>query len=182
METIIERYERHCYAEKALQTTEPLSQGNLSLEYGKLKNKVESLQKSQSHLMGEKLDSLSLKELQQLEQQLETGLKQIRSQRSQMLHNSIAELQRTEKSLLENNSFLENKISEIQKVRTMTQHTDWKNQRQAHASSSPPQFINDLPNLNLGRYSISNEEEDAAPPLVRMNSNSLPPWMLQAST
>ncbi|KAL0926085.1 hypothetical protein M5K25_004471 [Dendrobium thyrsiflorum] len=180
MDRILERYERYCYAEKALQNTEPESQGDMSQEYGKLKNKIEALQKSRSHLMGENLDTLSLKELQHLEQQLETALKHIRSQRTQLLLNSIAELQRKEKSLLEHNSLLEKKITENESTTAMTQDLNPKQQRQAQeSSSSPPPFINDIPTLNLGTY---HGEEVAEPPLTGMNSNSLPPWMLRSLT
>nr|ADJ67240.1 MADS box transcription factor 10 [Oncidium hybrid cultivar] len=180
MERILERYERYCYAEKALQTAEPESHGDICREYGKLKSKIEALQKSRSHLMGDKLDTLSTKELQHLEQQLETGLKHIRAQRTQLLLNSIAELQRKEKSLLEQNSLLEKKITENELT------TNWKQQRQpAQESSSPPSYLtptNDLPTLNLGTYPVSNGEEMAQPALTWMNNNSLPPWMLRSST
>ncbi|XP_020687524.1 truncated transcription factor CAULIFLOWER A isoform X1 [Dendrobium catenatum] len=207
MDRILEHYERYCYAEKALQNTEPESQGDICQEYGKLKNKIEALQKSRSHLMGEKLETLSLKELQHLEQQLETALKHIRSQRTQLLLNSIAELQRKEKSLLEHNSLLEKKvrscdtneitlkreikghycdiatqITENESTTAMTQDTKRKQQRQEQESSSPPPFINDIPTLNLGTYPVSHGEEVAEPPLTRVNSNSLPPWMLRSIT
>ncbi|RVW91160.1 MADS-box protein CMB1 [Vitis vinifera] len=48
-------------------------------EYLKLKTRVEVLQRSQRHLLGEDLDPLNTKELEQLEHQLEMSLKQIRS-------------------------------------------------------------------------------------------------------
>ncbi|KAI0525194.1 hypothetical protein KFK09_004586 [Dendrobium nobile] len=161
------------------------SKGDICQEYGKLKNKIEALQKSRSHLMGEKLDTLSLKELQHLEQQLETALKHIRCQRTQLLLNSIAELQRKEKSLLEHNSLLEKKITENESNTAMTQDTKRKQQRQEQESSSPPPFINNIPTLNLGTYPVNHGEdgeEVAEPPLTRVNSNSLPPWMLRSIT
>ncbi|KAI7725337.1 hypothetical protein M8C21_029685 [Ambrosia artemisiifolia] len=48
------------------------------------------------HYMGEDLESLSLKEIQNLEQQLDTGLKNIRAKKNQLLHESISELQKKE--------------------------------------------------------------------------------------
>ncbi|WRX19195.1 Transcription factor [Theobroma cacao] len=48
-------------------------------EYLKLKARVEVLQRSQRNLLGEDLGPLNTKELEQLENQLETSLKQIRS-------------------------------------------------------------------------------------------------------
>ncbi|KAK8362846.1 hypothetical protein V6Z12_A03G126900 [Gossypium hirsutum] len=94
MEKILERYERHYYAERHLVATEPESQGEWSVEYNRLKAKVELLQKNHRHYMGEDLDPLSLKELQNLEQQLDTALKHIRARKNQLLNESISELQR----------------------------------------------------------------------------------------
>ncbi|KAL0924893.1 hypothetical protein M5K25_005753 [Dendrobium thyrsiflorum] len=94
MERILERYTRYSYVEKALPIKEPESQEDLWHEYEELKRKVDALQRSRRHLMGENLDTLSLTELQQLELQLDTALKLIRSHMNQLLLNSIAELQR----------------------------------------------------------------------------------------
>ncbi|KAK8491561.1 hypothetical protein V6N11_063055 [Hibiscus sabdariffa] len=94
MEKILERYERYSYAERQLVATESQPQGNWSMEYNRLKAKVELLQKNHRHYMGEELDSLSLKELQNLEQQLDTALKHIRTKKNQLIYESISELQR----------------------------------------------------------------------------------------
>ncbi|KAG0481347.1 hypothetical protein HPP92_012205 [Vanilla planifolia] len=93
MDKILERYKRYSYAERTLFSNETDPQVDWYLEYGKLKARVDSLQKSQRHLMGEELDSLSIKELQTLEQQLESSLKHIRTTKNQIMLNSIAELQ-----------------------------------------------------------------------------------------
>ncbi|KAE8673247.1 Floral homeotic protein APETALA 1 [Hibiscus syriacus] len=77
MERILERYERYSYAEGQLVASESDPQGNWSMDYNRLKAKVELLQRNHRHYMGEELDSLSLKELQNLEQQLDTALKLI---------------------------------------------------------------------------------------------------------
>ncbi|MQL86009.1 hypothetical protein Taro_018534 [Colocasia esculenta] len=94
MERILERYERHSCAERELVAADLESQESWCLEYSKLKAKVESLMKSQRHLMGEDLENMNLKDLQHLEQQLEVGLKQIRSRKNHLLFDSITELQR----------------------------------------------------------------------------------------
>ncbi|XP_020591077.1 MADS-box transcription factor 14-like [Phalaenopsis equestris] len=94
MQRILERYEQCIYAEKALPPKEPLSQEELYGEYRELKRKVDAMQRSQSHAMGENLDTLSVIELQQLEIRLETALKRIKSQMNQILLDSIAEFQR----------------------------------------------------------------------------------------
>ncbi|XP_020091887.1 MADS-box transcription factor 14 isoform X2 [Ananas comosus] len=156
MEKILERYERYSYAEKALVSADPESQGNWCHEYSKLKARVEAIQKSQRHLMGEQLESLNLKELQQLEQQLESSLKHIRSRKSQLLLDSISELKRKEKSLQEHNKALEKELMEKQKALTQQQH--WEQQTQPPTnSSSPLSFLlptDSLPTLNIGRQGL----------------------------
>nr|GMC59493.1 FRUITFUL-like protein [Ipomoea batatas] len=44
--------------------------------------------------MGDDLEPLGLRELQSLEQQLDTGLKRIRTRKNQLMHESISELQK----------------------------------------------------------------------------------------
>ncbi|MCD7453335.1 Transcription factor [Datura stramonium] len=51
-----------------------------------------SSKENYKHYMGEDLDSMSLKDLQNLEQQLDTALKLIRSRKNQLMHESISEL------------------------------------------------------------------------------------------
>lgn len=175
MERILERYGRYFRAEKVLQNKEPESQEDLCYEYGKLKNRLDALQRSQSHLMGEKLDTLNLKELQQLEQQLETTLKDIRSQMSQRLLDSISDLERKEKSLLEYKSVLEKKILENENGMRMSHSAQENERNQPLGRSSPPTFelTNSPPSVNIGTYlaSCAAVEEDFLGPLVRTISN-----------
>ncbi|KAG5001482.1 hypothetical protein JHK87_022554 [Glycine soja] len=81
MEKILERYERYAYAERQLVANDSETQGNWTIEYTRLKAKIDLLQRNHRHYMGEDLGSMSLKELQSLEQQLDTALKQIRTRR-----------------------------------------------------------------------------------------------------
>ncbi|XP_008785630.2 truncated transcription factor CAULIFLOWER A isoform X1 [Phoenix dactylifera] len=138
MEKILERYQCYSNPEKPLAQEDPGSQGSWFHEYGKLKLKVESLQKSQRHLMGEQLDSLALKELQQLEQQLESASRRIRSRKNQLLFDSIAELQQKEKSLQEQNCILEKRLVESSSARALTEQPHWEPQSQPQTSSSSP--------------------------------------------
>ncbi|XVF02786.1 hypothetical protein REPUB_Repub04eG0204100 [Reevesia pubescens] len=55
-------------------------------EYLKLKARYEALQRSQRNLLGEDLGPLSSKELESLERQLDSSLKQIRSTREHLLN------------------------------------------------------------------------------------------------
>nr|AGI19326.1 AP1-like protein [Oncidium hybrid cultivar] len=162
MDRILDRYERYRHAEKTVVVNESQPQENFRHEYGYLKSKVDALQRRQSHLLGEKLGTLSLKELQQLEQQLETSLKQIRSQMSQQLLDSIAELHTKEKSLLEQKTLLKEKITESENILKMLHQMSPKEQSQALASSSSPLTVS---SINIGTCyltcsSVPHEFED----------------------
>ncbi|KAL8106067.1 agamous-like MADS-box protein AP1 [Apium graveolens] len=126
MENILERYERYSYAERQLVANDPDSSVNWSLEYSKLKSRIEILQRNQRHYMGEDLDSLSLKELQHLEQQLDTALKHIRSKKNQLMYESISELQKKERTIQDQNSMLAKKIKEKEKI--VAQQAQWEQQ------------------------------------------------------
>ncbi|KAM7273894.1 hypothetical protein ACFE04_028558 [Oxalis oulophora] len=130
MEKILERYERYSYAERQLVGAETETQVNWSLEYNRLKAKVELLERNHRHYMGEELESMSLKELQNMEQQLDTALKHIRSRKNQLMYESITELQRRvnplildtssnissqEKAIQEQNNLLAKQIKEKEK-------------------------------------------------------------------
>ncbi|XP_038994241.1 agamous-like MADS-box protein AP1 [Hibiscus syriacus] len=150
METILERYERYSYAERQLVASESDPQGNWSMDYNRLKAKVELLQRNHRHYMGEELDSLSLKELQNLEQQLDTALKLIRSKKNQLMYESISELQRKEKAIQEHNTMLAKQIKEREKTvaqQQQQQQSQWGQQDHGLNSSSfllpqPPPCLN----------------------------------------
>ncbi|XP_015943765.1 truncated transcription factor CAULIFLOWER A [Arachis duranensis] len=111
MERILERYERYSYAEKQLISNDQQPPNeNWILEHAKLKARVEVLHRNQRNFMGEGLDTLSLKELQNLEHQLESALKHIRSRKNQVMYESISELQKKDKALQEQNNVLAKKV------------------------------------------------------------------------
>ncbi|KAF8709795.1 hypothetical protein HU200_029504 [Digitaria exilis] len=178
MDKILERYERYSYAEKVLVSAESEIQGNWCHEYRKLKAKVETIQKCQKHLMGEDLETLNLKELQQLEQQLESSLKHIRSRKSQLMMESISELQRKEKSLQEENKVLQKELVEKQKVQRQQQAQWDQTQQQTSSSSSSFMMREAPPATNISNYPAAvggRMEVAAAQPQARVG---LPPWML----
>lgn len=115
MERILERYERHGSTERKLNGTDHQSQDNWSLEHAKLKARIELLQKNQKHLMGEDLDSLSLKELQNCETQLDMALRRIRLKKNQLMLESISDLQKKDKALHDQNNLLLKEIKEMEK-------------------------------------------------------------------
>ncbi|XP_052727851.1 agamous-like MADS-box protein MADS4 isoform X1 [Vigna angularis] len=78
----LERYQKCNYgAPEANVSTREALELSSQQEYLKLKARYEALQRSQRNLMGEDLGPLSSKELESLERQLDSSLKQIRSTR-----------------------------------------------------------------------------------------------------
>ncbi|KAJ0764706.1 putative transcription factor, K-box [Helianthus annuus] len=125
MDSILERYERYSYTERQLVAADATPR-SWTLEYNKLKSRAELLQRNHRHYMGEDIESLSLKEIQNLEQQLDTGLKNIRTRKNQLLHESISELQKKGKAIQEQNTTLTKKIKEKEKDKTIPQNTQWE--------------------------------------------------------
>ncbi|KAJ0830458.1 putative transcription factor MADS-MIKC family [Helianthus annuus] len=112
MEAILERYERYSYEERQLTESELETQGNWNLESSKLRAKIEVLEKNIRNYVGEDLEPLNLRELQSIEQQLETALKRVRTRKNQAMHESISELHKKERALQEQNSALSKKLKE----------------------------------------------------------------------
>jgi MADS-box transcription factor len=110
MSKILER-RRKC--SNLVQDTNRDAQGS-NMELMQLKEKVESLQRWRRHLLGEDLDPLNVKELQQLEQQLEGGLKLVISRKTQFMLDMIQELHKKEQLLQVANKSLHNKLSELE--------------------------------------------------------------------
>ncbi|XP_026386516.1 agamous-like MADS-box protein AGL9 homolog isoform X3 [Papaver somniferum] len=78
-------------------------------DYLKLKARAEVLQQNNRNLQGEDLGPLSVNELEQLENQLEVSLKQVRSTRTRYMFDHLTELQQKEQLLREANKSLNKK-------------------------------------------------------------------------
>ncbi|XP_020229786.1 MADS-box transcription factor 1 isoform X4 [Cajanus cajan] len=105
----LERYQKCNYGapEANVSTREALvMELSSQQEYLKLKARYEALQRSQRNLMGEDLGPLNSKELESLERQLDSSLKQIRSTRTQFMLDQLSDLQRKEHLLSEANRSL----------------------------------------------------------------------------
>ncbi|KAK1374485.1 Developmental protein SEPALLATA 2 [Heracleum sosnowskyi] len=111
MNKTLGRYQRCSYG--ALETGHPGrdTQGSYQ-EYIKLKAKVEALQQSQRHLLGEELGQLGTKDLEQMERQLDSTLRQVRSTKTQYMLDQLSDLQQKEQELVEINNALRNKLEE----------------------------------------------------------------------
>ncbi|GKV25192.1 hypothetical protein SLEP1_g34662 [Rubroshorea leprosula] len=171
MEKILERYERYSFAERQLAANDVERTGSWTLEHAKLKARLEVLERNHRHFMGEDLDSLSLRELQNLEQQLDSALKLVRSKKNQLMFESISELQKKDKALQEQNNLLAKKVREREKA--LAQDNQWEEQIHDLDTSSNllPQ-----PTLNINRD--GREDYEGNSPQHRATA-LLPPWMLR---
>ncbi|XP_007037634.2 PREDICTED: truncated transcription factor CAULIFLOWER A isoform X2 [Theobroma cacao] len=174
MERILERYERYSYAERQLAANEVDQNGSWTLEHAKLKARMEVLQRNQRHFMGEDLDNLSLRELQNLEQQLDSALKHVRSRKNQLMFESISELQKKDKALQEQNNMLAKKVKE--KEQAVAQQAQWEQQNNCQDTSAIL-----LPQPMSGTYEArsSGREEEGNPAQHRGANALLPPWMIR---
>ncbi|XP_060169387.1 agamous-like MADS-box protein AGL8 homolog isoform X2 [Lycium barbarum] len=166
MERVLERYERYSYAERQLVPTDPISPGSWTLEHAKLKTRLEVLQRNQKHYMGEDLDSLSMKELHNVEHQLDSALKHIRSRKNQLMHESISVLQK--------------KMKEREKE--LAQQNQWDQQNhEIHSSSFVLQQQLDSPHLGEAYQSagVDNGEVEGANSQQQPSSTGMPQWMLR---
>lgn len=142
MERILERYERYSYSERQHGTTNVETQGSWSLEHAKLKARIEVLQRNQRHYMGEDLENLSLRELQNLEHQLDVALKHIRSKKNQLMFESISELQKKDKALQEQNNVLAKQVKEKEKAEAEQPRREQQNPDFNSSSFVVPQPLN----------------------------------------
>ncbi|KAF8668686.1 hypothetical protein HU200_051869 [Digitaria exilis] len=186
MEGILERYQRYSFEEKAVLDPNIGDQANWGDEYGRLKSKLDALQKTQRQLLGEQLDSMTIKELQQLEQQLDSSLKHIRSRKNHLMFHSISELQKKEKSLTDQNGALQ-KVMEAEKEKNNAlMNAHFREQQNGASTSAPspsPSTVPDsMPILSIGpcqlRGTGGGSEPEPSP--AQVNSCKLPPWMLRS--
>nr|AAO92341.1 MADS20 [Oryza sativa Japonica Group] len=166
MERILEKYDRHELLSEGNNVIEefPELEGSMRYDHIKLRGKIEALKKSQRNLMGQELDSLTLQDIQQLEDQIDTSLNNIRS--------------RKEKLLMEKNTILEKKITELETLHTSIRASP------TEAAAPPACNIADafVPNLNICCGDSGEPETVTAPLGWTSSNNGLPWWMLQSSS
>ncbi|CAN6338383.1 unnamed protein product [Urochloa humidicola] len=161
MERIIDRYKRYllCEGGDVMEDQPEQIQGNMSSDNIKLRSRIEALQKSRRNLMGEQLEPLTFREVQQLERQIDIALRNIRSKKDHVLLNSIEELRKKERFLMEQNSLLEKEKASLD-----------PSLHASPASSTAAEAA--LPNLNI---CIDDDCNEPGPPAAR----GLPGWILR---
>ncbi|KAH9607078.1 hypothetical protein KSS87_005007 [Heliosperma pusillum] len=181
MDKIMERYERYSYAEKQLDSES--HQESWDMEYPKLVARLDLLQRNMRKYRGEEINCLSIKELRDLEQQLEIALKRIRSRKNKLMHESISELQKKEKAIQEQNKMLTKMVKEKESrdAREVVQEAE---QNLGEALMQPPSnpypypYPYPYPSLSIGDGQFSameaNERSQHRPDL----NSGMPPWMV----
>ncbi|XP_042006487.1 truncated transcription factor CAULIFLOWER A-like isoform X1 [Salvia splendens] len=156
MGRLVERYEQHTYSQKIGAPNEPKE--DLLLDHPKLGHHLQYLHRTMRNYAGEDLDPLSFRELQSLEHQLQNALKRIRNKKNQLMHESISQLQKKEKSLQHQNHAIKKEVREKQQI---------------GESREKPREAQDISSSKLHNLTMaSGAEEDGG-------SNSLiPPWLL----
>ncbi|KAM1517748.1 hypothetical protein ACFX1Z_020796 [Malus domestica] len=175
MAKTLERYQRCTYGELGASQSAEDEQSRYQ-DYLKLKTKVEALQRTQRHFLGEDLVHLGMTELQQLENQLDMSLKKIRSTKTQFMHVQISELQRKEEMLLEANTGLRKKLEES----TADLQRSWNSHHQAAQLEGFPEHLQFNNTLQIG-YStpaVTNDEVNVATSSEQSRRGFIPGWML----
>nr|AHA42267.1 AGL6 [Dendrobium hybrid cultivar] len=172
----LERYQRCTFTP---QTIHPNDHETLNWyqELSKLKAKYESLQRSQRHLLGEDLDMLSLKELQQLERQLESSLSQARQKRTQIMLNQMEELKKKERHLGDINKQLKHKLgADGGSMRAL--QGSWRPDAGASIDAFPNHSSNmdTEPTLHIGRYQQYVPSEATIPRNSGSGNGFMPGW------
>ncbi|XP_059598310.1 agamous-like MADS-box protein MADS2 isoform X1 [Vitis vinifera] len=178
----LERYQKCSYgAVEVSRPSKELEQSSYR-EYLKLKSKFESLQRTQRNLLGEDLGPLNTKELEQLERQLETSLKQVRSTKTQFMLDQLSDLQNKEQVLVESNKALTRKLDEIS-VKNHLQ-LSWESGEQSmpygHQQAQSQGFFQPLecnPTLQIG-YNPAGSSQLSAPSNAQNVNGFIPGWML----
>ncbi|XVF73334.1 hypothetical protein PTKIN_Ptkin12aG0193000 [Pterospermum kingtungense] len=104
LKQIIERYRRHTKDNVAKPTEQNMQ--HLKTEVSNMVKKIELLEASRRKLLGEGLGSCTLRELQQIEQQLQRSVSSIRARKTQVFKEQIEQLKEKERVLAAENARL----------------------------------------------------------------------------
>nr|AFK13159.1 agamous [Nicotiana benthamiana] len=117
----IERYKKACSDSS---NTDSISEANAQYyqqEASKLRAQIGNLQNKNRNMLGECLAALSLRDLKNLEQNIEKGISKIRSKKNELLFAEIEYMQKREIDLHNNNQYLRAKIAETERAQQQQQ-------------------------------------------------------------
>ncbi|XP_042066826.1 agamous-like MADS-box protein AGL11 isoform X2 [Salvia splendens] len=115
----IERYKRATSSSSSY-TTQEINTQFYQQESKKLRQQIQMIQNFNSHLTGDGLASLSVKEMKQLETRLERGIARIRAKKHELILNETENLQKREIQLEQENACLRAKIAENEKLQQLS--------------------------------------------------------------
>ncbi|XP_037497193.1 MADS-box transcription factor ANR1 [Jatropha curcas] len=142
MNSVIERYNK--LKEEQHQLMNPASEIKFwQREAASLRKELQYLQESHRQLMGEELSGLNVKDLQNLENQLEMSLKGIRMKKDQILTDEIKELNQKGNLTYQENLKLHKKLELIcqENAELRKKFCAERDAREANKSSHPPYTI-----------------------------------------
>ncbi|KAF7843048.1 MADS-box transcription factor 23-like isoform X1 [Senna tora] len=141
MKSVIERYNK--LKEENHQLMNPASEVKLwQREATILRQQLHYLQECHRQLMGEQLSGLGIKELQNLENQLEMSLKGVRMRKDQILTDEIKELQHKGNQVHQENVELYKRLDLIHKENAELQKIyKARNMNEENENSNPPYTI-----------------------------------------
>ncbi|KAK1383500.1 Developmental protein like [Heracleum sosnowskyi] len=179
---LLEKYQNCNFG--ALEVNRPAKdlEQNKYREYVNLKDKYESLQRYQRHLLGEDLAPLTVNELEHLELQLDSSLKHIRSTKTQSMLDQLSDLQSKERMLLGANKMLEDKLqeyhseSQLKPSGTIGDHYSAYNQQQEQHAQPQWIFQHFDSSLQIG-YNPVNSENQISTTNYQNTNNIIPGWM-----
>ncbi|XP_022759170.1 developmental protein SEPALLATA 1-like isoform X2 [Durio zibethinus] len=177
----LDRYQKCSYG--AVEVSKPAKELESSYqEYLKLKARCEALQRTQRNLLGEDLGPLNSKELEQLERQLESSLKHVRSTKTQYMLDQLSDLQNKEQMLMEANRALSMKLDEISARNQFRasweggeQSVSFNNQQAQSQELFQPLECN--PTLQIGYNPVASDQIAATSHAQQVNG-FIPGWML----
>ncbi|KAB2631816.1 MADS-box protein [Pyrus ussuriensis x Pyrus communis] len=160
-------------------------------EVTKLKAKYESLQRTQRYLLGEDLGPLSVKELQNLEKQLEVALAQARQRKTQLMIEQMEDLRKKtavmplhERHLGDLNKELKVKL-EAEGHNLKVNQNMWSSNAAAgssnfslHSSQTNPMDCTPEPVLQIGYQQYLPAEGPSIPKTVAGETNFIQGWFL----
>ncbi|XP_038886448.1 agamous-like MADS-box protein MADS3 [Benincasa hispida] len=167
MNKILERYHQRCYSSGS---STNLDESDIQIEeVAKLRAKYESLRRSNRNFLGEELEPLNLKELHNLEKQLDKTLSHTRQRKAEIMLQKLADLRKMEQDLGDQNTQLKSKLEEEQQCM----------QEKEDGEEDPMNYklVGADPNMNIPRY-FDPQEEEGRGMIEAGNNDLIPDWLL----